>query len=309
MELLVSLVLGLLFLWLMMNVVSMTRESAAEYATHKTCRDSVDIHTTSKQLHIDAEKELQCGTVVRNVGRMTDAHLKELIKEEAYWCGWQYQWGTKELYSSDGKYCSLCAHIHLKKNKKMTVNLADIFPASDDEKKTYEGSFGSFEEPEYSLSPEQIGTFEIDTSKYDRYDVVFVYIKGKDAIEEIGNRQKSVAVGAVGGGSLVAAGLGAGYVGGAIVEATVAVGAVGAATATPGAAAVMAGGAVLSAVAMPLLIVGGAVIIGAVVYNHYFAEQPPEWVAMRVLIPHDAGYMRYYGCEELAQSVEGSYDS
>ena len=254
----------------------------------KICEQSVEAHIAMRIDGLEFESELICPTRYRVIKEKDDEKTKEIIANYMYDCWTQFKAGTRELfYGKDYHFCHVCDHLIFRDTKRKPISgFADYvqdntIPNGDISYAEYFNKYGG-KDPDSSFIREDIKKLG-DTVYNDKiniepdkpYAIVFSYVKGRHALEQYLRELAHTGVGA----SVSIVGMGVMKLG-ALASASV----------------------VGSAVGVPLIIVGGVMTVGGLVYAAVVSsidKADPQWAAFIELREYNSEEIAKRGCQNM----------
>jgi len=284
-------ILVLVFTFIMIRFITNVNRINEENSEIETCRESVAAMASAVKLSKGfLTTQLKCPTHFINFksdgvydgkkkiysykSKNAKSVISDVVADEMVKCWNKFHEGKLELFREDKIFCVVCSSLHFETDDDIVLNKIEAVLKS--KRLAGKGSYfdyltGFSTEKSYVLPKDQEKIVEnynyIDTRRSKDYAILFVYIKGRDRVEDF----KKKTLGATPG--LVLTGLG-------IVGLTVATGGAG-------------------------LVVAGAITIGGGFTTWLGASltgAEPQWASFVVLRDYNKDSLEKLGCEELPAS-------
>jgi len=283
--------LGLVLMLIVLVVMILLKGQifGATNAAHDICKQSVyQNYLLSLAVNTFGES-VKCPTQYVKIDNSNERQAKADLAESMRDCWDQFGEGKIELFNGDGTFCAVCDQVTFtNKNKKITGFVdylaATRVPLSSNTYAEYLTSYqtkGAAEildearqNPEFQ---QNVGQDVIDPAVQDKYATVFIYVKGRDNIEQFAKKAISVELAAI-GTEVITIG---------IIKAA-------------GAGAAAAIGIATAPISVPVVIIAGGVVLvaGGVLALNYWGA-PTEWTSAIQFLPYDENMLTSLGCQIL----------
>ena len=250
----------------------------------KICEQSVEAHTFIRIDGLTFNSELICPTRYKVIEEKDDEKAKQIIAKYMYNCWKQFKAGTKELFYDDYHFCHVCEHIVFEDTERKPIaGFTDYLqdnniPGGKITFAEYFHKYGgetNFIREDIKKQGNAVYNNKIKIEPDKPYAVLFTYIKGRDALEKYFNVMSHIGEGA----AVSIVGMGVMKIG-----------------------AVLTGSVVGSAVGVPLIIVGGLMTIGGVVWSIVAStidKAEPQWAAFIELREYNPEEIAKRGCQNI----------
>jgi len=273
--------------------------SYKEKLSIQSCKNSIQAHSLiAKGTFREIFTDIKCPTKEINIKDLKKS--REIIAEDMHRCWYIWGQGSGQYFKGDGNYCHVCSIYSFDDKGQQVKGLIQYLGTTPIKIKypgdktgiTYQDYFQGYSTPnsaeKVNSNIQQLAEMDrIDTTQ--KYATIFVYASGKDSINKMlegGGRTTAVAA----GGTAVALGVAAGYVG---------------TTAGIGVVTSIATGATTIAAANfwnPVgWTIGGVVLVagGAYILKEAFTPKDPEWISYIAFRPYNAKELDSLECDQM----------